>query len=333
MGVPAVRPHTMTDRTPPTSTDRPEHRLHRRQLLTLGSGAALAALAGCSGAPDGGGGGGYGGGGGTEAVDDGDGTFRLLISDQPVAIDEFDRLDVTLSAARVFPAGGEADDGERGSGADDETATDGQEATDGTDDAAATTASPTATDPPDGTETDDDDDDEDEEADEGDEADGDGDRGFRTLDLGGTTVDLTKVVGDRAVSVFEGGLPAGAYTKVELETTAVEGVVDGEAVDVKLPSEKLQITKPFEVTAGGTLSFVFDITVVRKGNGGYNLLPVVGESGVVGRDVEVEEVPAGGEEAGEAGDTADDPEDGQAPESPDGGPPDDAGAPSTGTDT
>jgi hypothetical protein len=60
---------------------------------------------------------------------------------------------------------------------------------------------------------------------------------------------------------------------------------------VKIPSEKLKLVKPFEVAAGESVSFVCDISVVKRGkNNGYNLLPVIGESGVAGKDVEANEI-------------------------------------------
>ena len=90
--------------------------------------------------------------------------------------------------------------------------------------------------------------------------------------------------------MFDGELREGRYTKIELYAADVVGVVDDEEVEVKIPSGKLQIVKSFEVRAGETVSFVFDINVVKRGPNGYNLLPVISESGVAGEDVEVEEV-------------------------------------------
>ncbi|WP_435070199.1 DUF4382 domain-containing protein [Haloplanus sp. C73] len=115
--------------------------------------------------------------------------------------------------------------------------------------------------------------------------------GFVEFDLDDVTVDLTQVVGDRAVSVLESELEAGRYSGIELRVASAEGVVDGEDVDVMVPSNRLRIVRPFEVAPDAELDFVFDINVVKKGQSGeYNLLPVIGKSGVAGEDVDVEEV-------------------------------------------
>ncbi|WP_341850674.1 DUF4382 domain-containing protein [Natronococcus wangiae] len=125
-------------------------------------------------------------------------------------------------------------------------------------------------------------------------------RGFYSLDLEGTTVDLTEVIGDKAVSAFEGELSPGTYEKIELHAADVEGIVNGEQATVKIPSEKLQITRPFEIRADDPVDFVFDINVVKRGKeNDYNLKPVISESGIAGKDVNVEEVDGdqnGGEE-------------------------------------
>jgi hypothetical protein len=51
-----------------------------------------------------------------------------------------------------------------------------------------------------------------------------------------------------------------------------------------LPSQKLQISIPFQITAGSVTSFIYDLTVVSTGNQQsgikYILKPQVGESGV-----------------------------------------------------
>jgi len=248
--------------------------MRRRRFIATGAGVSVGLFAGCSGSSDSGVSGGTSGDGTSDsgstdsnATTDDSGTvgaFRLLISDQPAAIGDFDSLDVSFSRARIFHAG----DGEETEERDDATETDATE---------TETVEPTET-----------------EADEDDESETEDDEGgFVVRDLDGATVDLTEVVGDRAIGVLDGELEAGRYSKVELYAESVDGIVAGESVDVKIPSEKLQLTKPFEVVAGESVDFVFDINVVKKGNGGYNLLPVISESGVAGKDVDVEEVGEG----------------------------------------
>jgi hypothetical protein len=203
--------------------------MNRRTFLATSAGVGTVLLAGCSGS------------------DSGTGEFRLLVSDQPTAIDAFDSLTVTLSSARVFRAD------------PDEELTTG-------------VVNGTVTDTADETEGD----------------------GFVEFDIDSEVVDLTQVKGDRAVSVVEGELEAGRYSGIELHVADAEGVIDGEDVGVMVPSGRLRIIKPFEISADAELSFVFDINVVQKGPmGEYNLLPVIGKSGVAGDDVEVEEVEPG----------------------------------------
>lgn len=219
--------------------------MRRRTYLTTAAGLGATLLAGCSGGDSDGG--------------DGDsttGSFRLMISDQPAAIGDFDSLDVSLSSARVFRAG------------DDEELTSAV--------VNGTTPAPGST--PTGT--------------TGDDTAEDG-AGFVEFDLDGVAVDLTQVTGDRAVSVLEDEIDPGRYSGIELRVASVEGVVDDGAVDVMVPGNRLRIARPFEVGANEEMGFVFDINVVKKGRtGDYTLLPVIGKSGVAGSDVEVEEVDA-----------------------------------------
>jgi len=242
-----------------------EHSIPRRALLAAGGAAGAALVAGCTGATDNAGG-------------DGDtGTFRLLVTDLPADIGDFDSLEVTLDRARVF--GGADEEGEES----EESETDG------------TNANESETEDADANESEDETGDSTSEDDDGADNDSDresDDREFFWLDLDGATVDLTQVVGDKAVSVFEGELEAGTYSKVELHAAGIEGIVDGERVDVKIPSGKLQIVHKFEIESDEPVEFVFDIHVVEKGNGGYNLRPVVSGSGVNGTDIDVEEVDA-----------------------------------------
>ncbi|MFB6133980.1 MAG: DUF4382 domain-containing protein [Halanaeroarchaeum sp.] len=233
------------DRRRDTERDpRRETSVDRRTLLAATGAVATTFVAGCSGGD----------------TSNATGTFRLYISDQPVAIEEFDSLEVTIDGARLFKG-------------DEETTT--QAPTNSTttnETATTTTTNGTANAETTGTTT---------------------DRSARTkgyveIDDDGVTVDLTTVTGKKAVNVFEGGVPTGEYSSLALSVRDVGGVLDGEPVDVMLPSQRLRIVKPFEVRADEPVAFVFDITVVKKGrSGGYNLLPVVGESGVVGEHVEM----------------------------------------------
>jgi len=255
--------------------------MDRRKFLSVTTVAGTTLVAGCGGSSDTG-----DTGGSTDTVSDAmdgstdtastTGNFRLLISDRPADIDDFDSLDVTFDRARVH----------RRTSADDETAmaTETGTATATATETSTATETQTATATGSATGTD------------ADESDSDGqddsENGFTVFDLDEPTVDLTKVVGERAIGVLDGKLETGEYSKIELYVSGVEGVVDGETVPVKVPSNKLQIQKAFEVTADGTVEFVFDINVVKKGPNGYNLLPVISESGVAGTDVDVEEVDA-----------------------------------------
>ncbi|MFB6118116.1 hypothetical protein [Halosegnis sp.] len=74
--------------------------MRRRRFIAAAAGLGTVALAGCFGNTGGGDGGTSGDGDGSG----GTGSFRLLISDQPATIEDFESLDVTLSSARVFRA-------------------------------------------------------------------------------------------------------------------------------------------------------------------------------------------------------------------------------------
>lgn len=110
--------------------------------------------------------------------------------------------------------------------------------------------------------------------------------GFEEFELNETSVDLTKLVGDQAVSVLDADLAAGTYTKVELYVSDANGTVNGTGADVMVPSDRLQMVKPFEIRADETTKYVFDINVVKRGQEmEYNLLPVISGSGTVGEDI------------------------------------------------
>ncbi len=242
---------TETESKPPA-----DRGVRRREVVATGVGIGAALIAGCTGETE-----------DPSSTDAGDavassGRFRLLVSDAPADIDDFEELVVTLDGARLFHADEETESNET---------TDEEIEANETDDEEMET-----------NETDDD-------------AAADTQAGFTIVEIDGATVDLTQVIGADAVSVFDGDLAEGRYAKLELNVAAAEGIVDGESVAVKVPSERLQITKPFTVRPDETVDFVFDITVVKRGQtNGYVLQPVVSESGVAGRDVEMREVEADG---------------------------------------
>jgi hypothetical protein len=98
-------------------------------------------------------------------------------------------------------------------------------------------------------------------------------------------VDLTLVLGDKTQEIWQGNVPEGQYTKVFIYVTDVHGILKetGQTVDVKLPSQKLHISKPFQVTADTATSFTYDLTVVATGSPQsgikYILKPQVDQSG------------------------------------------------------
>lgn len=118
------------------------------------------------------------------------------------------------------------------------------------------------------------------------------------------TVDLTELKGDNATLLSVYDLPAGNYTKVSAYVSETNGtLVDGGHPEVKLPSGKLMLTENFAVEENATTDFVFDITVIKRGNSGaYNIKPQASESGT---DVPIDDVET---EEDERDDDADEPE-------------------------
>ena len=313
--------------------------MHRRTLLAVAL-AAMLALAGCAGsttpgAPTAGGddNGGSAGDGGTAVT----GTVQFYVSDQPAAIEDFEHLNVTITQI-----GFERADGGDGADAEDGTVTAAQNAT-----ATAATVTPTPTGGGDGTPTA-----EGTEAEEDDDADDgreDGERaGWETVEVDSRTVDLTRLRGDNATLVGAPEIPAGEYTTVFVHVASINATLTtGESVNVKLPSQKLQLNRGFTLEPNGTVQFVYDINVVTAGNSGkYILKPVISQSGP---DQPVEEVDGEGngaddtapddsdEREDEAEDRADDaeterdeaetaePEETDTDDGERGGPPDDRG--------
>jgi Domain of unknown function (DUF4382) len=99
------------------------------------------------------------------------------------------------------------------------------------------------------------------------------------------TIDLTTLQGNNATEIWSGNLTPGQYDKVFIDVSNVDGTlfpgIGSGNETVKLPSSKLQISTPFTISGNGTLSFVFDITVIKAGESGqYILEPQIADSGV-----------------------------------------------------
>lgn len=100
------------------------------------------------------------------------------------------------------------------------------------------------------------------------------------LEPSNQTFDLTKLQDGNMTTIVNESIGTGKYTQVRLIVESTEGRVDETMVDVAVPSDTLKIVKPFTITENQTVTFIFDIHVVKAGKK-YNLVPVIGKSGVV----------------------------------------------------
>jgi len=102
-------------------------------------------------------------------------------------------------------------------------------------------------------------------------------------------VDLTTVQGEKTLQIWRGDIPVGEYGKVFIYVDDVQGILKeifqeaDQPIEIKLPSNKLQISKSFQIAVGEVTSFVYDLTVIATGNEQsgirYILKPQAGESG------------------------------------------------------
>jgi hypothetical protein len=271
---------------------------------------------------------------GSTTVDAADATdVTFYVSDRPGAIEDFEHLNVTITKIGLHKAGdddGDGDDADAADDADDAGDADDANETQSANDTTAASANAdvdsvettTVEDPNEtsvemiDTETEDENETEDEteseddgsegaesgdaEDSEADEAEASGeddesDDGWVTRDVDDETVDLTNLQGANATAISNVSVSAGEYDEVFVYVSDVNATLnDGESVNVKLPSSKLQITKPFTVAANDSPDFVFDINVHKAGNSGkYILRPIVSESGT-GDQVEIEKVDKNG---------------------------------------
>jgi hypothetical protein len=178
---------------------------------------------------------------------------------------------------------------------DDESEDDGEDSDDADDEDDADDDA----DEEDESDADDDDDADDADADDADDEESDADEddddasdaGWVERDVDNATVDLTTLQGANATAIGNLSVPAGEYDKVFVYVSEINATLkNGDSVNVKLPSQKLQLNKAFTLSANHSPEFVFDINVHKAGNSGkYILRPVVGESGT-GDQVEIRDV-------------------------------------------
>jgi len=60
--------------------------------------------------------------------------------------------------------------------------------------------------------------------------------------------------------------PTGEYDKLELEVDTVAAMVDGQDVDIFVPSGKIKIVGGFVVESDATATFEFNVRLVKRGN-------------------------------------------------------------------
>ena len=102
---------------------------------------------------------------------------------------------------------------------------------------------------------------------------------WMVLEPSNRTFDLTKLQDGNVTTIINESIGTGKYTQVRLIVESTEGRVNGTMLNVTVPSDTLKIVKPFTITGNQTATFIFDIHVVKAGKK-YNLVPVIGKSGV-----------------------------------------------------
>jgi hypothetical protein len=78
-----------------------------------------------------------------------------------------------------------------------------------------------------------------------------------TPEPGSEVAELTQLQGEDSQEVWKGYIPAGHYTKVFIEVSNIAGVLwEGELEEIRLPSNRLQISKPFDITSTEVLEII-----------------------------------------------------------------------------
>jgi hypothetical protein len=97
--------------------------------------------------------------------------------------------------------------------------------------------------------------------------------------------DLTLLPGDLTQQLWRGNIPVGKYSEIVIDVSKVEGTLksSGQTLEIKLPSNKLKVSKLFEVNQDNITSFIYDLTIVKAGNAKdgnkYLLKPQINQSG------------------------------------------------------
>ncbi len=94
------------------------------------------------------------------------------------------------------------------------------------------------------------------------------------------TFDLTKLQDGNMTTIVNESVETGKYTQVRLIVESANGIANENTVNVTVPGGMLKIVKPFTIIENQTVTFIFDINVVKAGQK-YNLVPVIGKSGVI----------------------------------------------------
>lgn len=103
----------------------------------------------------------------------------------------------------------------------------------------------------------------------------------RELAPSNETFDLTKLVSGNTTTLFNGSVPAGNYTRLDLYFRDARGILraDGSEVEVAAPSGRIFLNTAFTIAQGQETEFLFDIQVQQQGNGDYQFKPNADGSG------------------------------------------------------
>jgi Domain of unknown function (DUF4382) len=85
--------------------------------------------------------------------------------------------------------------------------------------------------------------------------------GWQDLAPSVATVDLTKYVGNKTVTIFKGSLAAGDFDAINLKLAAVEGILKKTNKSAQIKNTVGAIKLPFSIRAGSTTVIVLDLAV------------------------------------------------------------------------